>query len=78
MAPALRLGERGETVSEWISVKERMPPYGYPVLVVYHGVVQFVAYARDIGEWRAANDDETDHMPESFVSHWMPLPDPPA
>jgi hypothetical protein len=62
---------------KWISVKDRMPAYGIPVLVVYHGVVQFVSYSRDIGEWIAANDDGSDHMPEGFVSHWMPLPEPP-
>jgi Protein of unknown function (DUF551) len=62
----------------WTSVKDRLPPYGIPVLVVYHGVVQHTAYARDVGEWRAAGFEDSDSMPESFVSHWMPLPDPPA
>lgn len=64
-------------MSEWISSEDRLPPYGLPVLVVYHGVVQQAAYVRDIGEWQAANDDTSDHMPEGFVSHWMPLPYPP-
>jgi hypothetical protein len=65
-------------VSQWISVKDEMPHYGRAVLVVYHGVVQHVTYRRDIGEWIAANDDTSDHMPESFVTHWMPLPEPPV
>lgn len=61
----------------WIDVKDRMPDYGIPVWVVYHGVVQYVAYARDIGEWRAMDGDASDAMPESFVTHWQPIPKPP-
>lgn len=64
-------------MNNWIDVKDRLPDYGIPVLVVYHGVVQNVLYLRDVGEWIAATDDTTDHMPESFVSHWQPRPDPP-
>jgi len=62
---------------QWTSVEERLPDYGVPVLIVYHGVVQNTLYVRDVGEWRSASDDESDHMPESFASHWMPKPAPP-
>jgi hypothetical protein len=65
------------TMSDWISVQDRLPEYGVPVLIVYHGVVQYIAYARDIGEWRSADTNESDAMPESFVTHWMSLPEPP-
>lgn len=64
-------------MSEWTSAKEGLPRYGLPVWVVYGGVVQHVAYARDIGEWRPLHDDQSDSMPESFVSHWMRIPEPP-
>ena len=63
-------------MSEWISVSERLPGYEAPVLLVYHGVVQRTIYSLDIDGWRAS-DDEGDHMPQSFASHWMPLPEPP-
>lgn len=64
-------------MSEWISVKDRLPEYGVPVLVVYRGTVQYVTYSRDIGEWRASCCDDFDPMPGRFVTHWMPLPAPP-
>ena len=65
-------------MSAWISVKDEMPKYGVPVLVVYYGVVQQIAYVLDIGEWRPVEGVGSDSMPLSFVSHWMYLPDPPA
>ena len=60
----------------WISCEDKLPEYGIPVLVVYHGVVQNTTYFLDIGEWREAYGD-SDSMPKSFVSHWQPLPEPP-
>lgn len=69
---------RASVGEKWIDVKQELPPYGMPVLVIYHGVVQHVTYARDIGEWVAYENGDSDHMPESFVTYWMPLPAPPT
>lgn len=64
---------------EWISVKDRLPTDGALVLVVYHGVVQFLTYAYDSEkeQWNPVFGPEGDEMPASFVTHWQPLPDPP-
>jgi hypothetical protein len=72
-----RMGELA-VGDKWISVKQELPPFGVPVLVVYHGVVQHITYTRVEGEWIAYENDGTDHMPESFVTHWQPLPAPPS
>lgn len=69
--------ELAKLLPRWISTQERKPAYGEPVLVVYHGVVQHVTYARDVGEYRAYESVDSDVMPESFVTHWQPLPAPP-
>jgi hypothetical protein len=61
-------------MSEWISVKDRIPD-GAPVLVVYHGVVQWVTYRLVDGGWESTSSDDT--MPLGFVTHWQPLPEPP-
>lgn len=65
--------------AKWISVKERLPEYGKWCFVVgKFGIVQKVAYARDVGEWRPACED-ADSVPDSYVTHWQPLPpDPPV
>lgn len=73
-------------MSEWISVDERLPAYGRPVLIVCDGVVQNVTFIRD----GADEDDDIcwfepyffyhdDSAKISFhsVTHWMPLPPPP-
>ena len=68
---------------EWISVDERMPTYGKPVLIVIRGIVQDVTYMRDgaddCDDWFEPYFFEHDHNCKvSFheVSHWMPLPEP--
>jgi hypothetical protein len=61
----------------WISVKDRLPGYGEIVNLVCRGIVQYSAYIRDVGEYLSAVDDDADPMPESYVTHWMPLPEPP-
>lgn len=58
--------------SPWISVKERLPEKGALVLAwikdenePYPTVGSFDGDEREIGVWRR------------WVTHWMPLPDPP-
>jgi hypothetical protein len=69
----------------WISVEDRLPKNGVPCLVVYSGVVQFVAYARvchgfNCSEgyaWTTMEEIEADDIPDEQVTHWQPLPAPP-
>lgn len=62
----------------WVSVKERLPIYGtWCFIVGKFGIVQKVAYARDVGEWRPFVDD-ADSVPDDYVTHWQPLPAAPG
>jgi hypothetical protein len=69
-------------MSEWISVKERMPEEGKRVLVYRPDlkVVLICEYYkvsqnwRDCGEWHG-DDDYDFHI--QYGTHWMPLPEPP-
>jgi hypothetical protein len=71
-------------MSEWISVEDRLPAYGEPVLIVGNGVTQHITYMLD------GNDDEADWFEPYYFEHddelkvlaikvlfWMPLPEPP-
>jgi hypothetical protein len=55
-------------MSEWISVKDRLPIQTQGVLVWAHG------YASDYIEISVFQDNE---FLIDNVTHWMPLPDPP-
>ena len=73
-------------MSEWISVEDRLPDrrcqvlavrdFGMPGGVFVHllhftgedGAMTFCRYNPDIGEF----------IPVSFVTHWMPVPEPPG
>lgn len=60
---------------EWISVKDRMPEDDATDYLVYgrngYGIVVAIYYGD--GEW--LTDDLTNIT--RFVTHWMPLPEPP-
>ena len=69
-------------MSEWISVKERLPEPKFPsqqrgfyLVALSNGVVKELAY-----EFRAYENMLFDvgwHETAYPVTHWMPLPDPP-
>ena len=64
---------REQEQSKWISVKERLPRNGEMVLCntkSYFEVLQFDGRAND---WCGI----TRCYPLSYVTHWMPLPQPP-
>lgn len=63
---AINAGYRKQ--SEWISVEERLPEQHKEVLVVCLGNVGTDFIATN-GRWY-----EHDHW---FITHWMPLPEPP-
>lgn len=69
-------------MSEWVSVKERLPEWDQCVLVVVKGggmvtaqwskmVEDWTNYGWSGYEWDWILDDEP-------VTHWMPLPEPPV
>jgi hypothetical protein len=64
-------------MDNWIDCRVKLPEYGVPVLLVYSGIVQDVLYVRDVGEFRAMCDEDTDPMPEKLATHWMYKPEPP-
>ena len=62
---------------EWISVKERLPEDRKPVLVYTGGGFICKAYwfnTNDSIEWISFVNFEDI---EEYVTHWMPLPEPP-
>lgn len=68
-------------MSEWISVKNRLPEPGVMVLVNVERYSRSVTVGeRDCGSWSLVcnigtiNDIDYDSQP----THWMPLPPPPA
>ena len=60
-----------ETVKEWIPVSERLPEKDVKVLTF--GVYGFSVNYRDrfSGKWRGVNGKP------QWITHWMPLPNPP-
>ena len=64
-------------MSDWISVKDRLPEFSEPVLVFYgyesYCVATLMRYhSRNGSTW---------YMPDKWLpgppTHWMPLPEPP-
>lgn len=72
------LKENGDLIpmdQQWISVKDRLPEAGETVLCLMPSKECWVATWNEVddrmwsdGEWWAS---------ETFVTHWMPLPEPP-
>lgn len=63
-------------MNEWIQVKDALPPMGKKVLVAFHdsgGSVVDAAWLCSNFEWDVANWE----VPNSLITHWMPLPQPP-
>jgi len=75
---------RAGIATEWISVEDRLPPYGLPVILSIKGTVQYVTYmldgADDTKDWfepyHFDHDDNTKLWYDD-ANHWMPLPEPP-
>jgi hypothetical protein len=58
---------------EWIDVKEKLPPQGDWVIIgsATKKCVDYGAYFRE--KFYMCADDQ----PVNWVTHWMPLPEPP-
>ena len=73
------------TVQEWISVKDKLPPYNRNVLVYRPNMAMKILvdtydgyYGDDDDEWYegwALYGGDTHGNP--VITHWMPLPEPP-
>ena len=70
-------------MSEWISVKDRLPKYGKRVLTYTPGMANQItvdAYDRyyvDVDdEWYEGWRYRGNHA-KNNITHWMPLPEPP-
>ena len=79
------LVSNGVTVQEWISVKDKLPPYNHDVLVYRPNMAMKIVvdsydgyYGEDDGEWYegwAKYGKDIHNNP--LITHWMPLPQPP-
>jgi len=64
-------------MSEWISVKDRIPPNDNRVLGTDGKKHEIVCCINSDGEWVGAKSDYGYLMILSKVTHWMPLQLPP-
>ena len=65
-------------MSEWISVKDRLPEDASDVLILSKEKESCVGYYRSSdNEWVMYNPCCSFHMELHGVTHWMPLPEPP-
>lgn len=69
-----RLIAGGVTVNEWVSVEDRYPSHGDVVLIyTKHKEIQTFQWDATTQTWVG---DSYDYA-TMFVTHWMPLPEPP-
>jgi hypothetical protein len=61
-------------MSEWISVKDRMPPVHFNVLVYCGGNEYHIARIDKYLHWYV---EDGDYQLENEPEMWMPLPEPP-
>ena len=62
--------------SKWISVKDGMPdPMVWVLCACRANIVEVLRYDRNIDGWGTAGLNRG-YM-KSFVTHWMPIPEPP-
>lgn len=74
--------DEARRLAQWTPITESKPQTGLPVLIVWSGKPQHIAYARmgigfdcvDGYEWYTAFDVGRDPIPDDQVTHWMPWP----
>ena len=69
-------------MSEWISVKDRLPDESCECLGVVDGEVTEVSYSPKqkglICVWSMCDADGFKPLSDDAVTYWMPMPEPPA
>ena len=75
----------GVTVQEWVSVKDKLPPYNHNVLV-YRPNMAMKIFVDNYGAYYGEDDDEwhegwkkygKDIHGKPIITHWAYLPQPP-
>lgn len=74
-----RLVDNGVTIQKWISVKDRLPEYGVPVLVAdtRDGFVSMFSLEKRPNNKSYWFNGEDWWLDQEEITHWMPLPQPP-
>jgi Protein of unknown function (DUF551) len=71
---------------EWISVEERLPEREKEVIIYEkYTSIPIIAWLSWSGNWHSSKDHLSingdgsidDNIENKFVTHWMPLPEPP-
>lgn len=75
LVPIFRMRQWFEHLNEakWISVNNRLPEDDI-ICILTDGVSDAIGYRGKVFGWHLI---WTDHLEESKVTHWMPLPEPP-
>ena len=68
-ADVTRLAAEAAVERDWISVTERLPEPGVDVLAAYRD--------RHINMGTAGDDWLEEDIEDGYITHWMPLPEPP-
>lgn len=63
-------------MSEWISVKERVPINSSPVLVFSKNIIIKAYYYNKYENWYSYPDFDSSYTLD-HITHWMELPEPP-
>lgn len=64
-----------EPVNDWISVKDRLPPTGVPILIYVYNIEEMTVVSLDHDGLGFSNDDEWFNIKN--IHHWRHLPKPP-
>lgn len=71
-----------QPVNQWISVKDRLPDESCECLGIVDGEVTEVSYSPKqkglICVWSMCDADGFKPLSDDAVTHWMPMPEPPA
>ena len=65
-------------MSEWISVKDRLPDKDGQYLVNGPHDVELACWNEYYKVWDHADGDDYWHDATDWFTHWMPLPEPPS
>ena len=77
LANGVTFAKDTDVPSKWISVEDGMPePMVWVLCACRANIIEVLRYDRNIDGWGTAGLNRG-YM-KSFVTHWMPLPEPPG